>query len=512
MHILTLGQIATAILLAVAVLVSVLLAVAASRGGGAVAIFRVLRFSGFDKVKARGHALQAAAVLAVLMPTWSSFALAGGTPTSPANLANILITKYGRAKYIPAHERSMAKFYHETEDWEDGGAPLGAERKWGIRSKDSHAAAAVDGGGDLPTFNPPALVNPSLTAKAVAASVAWTELMLAVGQAEGTIQAIDVIDDHVKMTVRNIMSALNRHSLGHGTGRMAVVESATSSSTTVPCRLPEHVLQIRPGMMIGFYDTDTGGSLQGAVETVQSVNFEARTFVIGNARSLTAGWGIYKASSSTATEYGIVPMGLRGINDNGGLAASIYGITRSSNPIMNATVLTSGSVQSYSDKLVRKGVNRVGFANDMDPDEIWCNKGIVSEHYNHLSGNRMWTLGPGDSAPQYNSGATGTPKFKHGDKEIPFKVDRDLPARELHILCRTLYRKHVLRKPSWVGDGVGADGSVSPVLMQAPGTATNTYALQKVAGMVGFLNFGHLMLIAGCKIDMVADEELAGDA
>jgi hypothetical protein len=264
-------------------------------------------------------------------------------------------------------------------------------------------------------------------------------------------------------------------------------------------------------MTIGFYDTDTGGSLQGAVETIQSINFEARTFVIGNARTLTAGWGIYKATSTTATEYGIVPMGLRGINDNGTLAATLFTQTRSSNPILNATVLTATALQSYSEKLVAKGIDRVGFANDMDPDEIWTNKGIVREHYAHLSGNRMWTLGPGGEVPQYPIGARGAPKFVHGDKEIPFKVDRDLPARELHIICRSLYRKHVLRKPSWVGDGVGADGSVSPVLMQAPGTGSNTYALQKVAGMVGFLNFGHLMPIAGCAITNIADEHLGGD-
>jgi hypothetical protein len=504
------GLIAFAILLAG--LVSVLLSVAASRGGGSVAIFRALHAVGFDKSRARGYAMQAAALLAIAIPSWSTFTLAGGAPTTSSNLANILITTYGRSGYIPAHERSMAKFYSETESWTAGGKPVGAEHKWGIRTKDSHAAGAVAESGDVPTFNPPAFIQASLTAKTVAASVAWSDFFLWVSQAEGTIQAVTGINDHVKMTVRNFMSALNRHSLGHGTGRMAVVESATSSSTTVPVRNPEGAWQLRPGMMVGFYDTDTGGSLQGAVETIQSVNYRARTFVIGNARSLTAGWGIYKATSTSATEYGIVPMGLRGINDNGTLAASLFGQTRSSNPILNATVITSGALQSYSEKLVRQGIDAIGDANDMEPDEIWCNTGIVAEHYNFLSGSRIWSMGAGNAVPNYPIGAKGLPVFVNGDKEVPFRVDRDLPARELHIICKQLYRKHVLREPNWVGDDIGVEGSSSPYLMQAPGAGTSTYALQKIAAFAAALNFGHLMPIAGTKIDNVADEQKAGDS
>jgi HK97 family phage major capsid protein len=64
-----------------AVLFAVLLSVAASRGGGSVAIFRTLRAVGFEKTKARGYAMEAAAILAMRLPSFSAFSLAGAAQT-----------------------------------------------------------------------------------------------------------------------------------------------------------------------------------------------------------------------------------------------------------------------------------------------------------------------------------------------------------------------------------------------------------------------------------------------
>jgi len=433
--------------------------------------------------------------------------------TSSANLPNLLVNTYTRPDYIVPHERAMAVFYSETDDFPDGGKPIGKGRTWGVRTKDSHAAGGTAEGSDLPAFTQPAILQLTVTAIQIAASVAWTELMLMVGSGEGVITAEDVIDDHVQMTTRNIMSALNRLTLGHGTGRMAVVETTTSSSTTFVCRNPEGILQLRENMTIDFFDTDTGGTKQGATETIVSINPRTRTVTIGNARSLTATWGVYKALSSTVSEYGVAPMGLRGWNDNATLAATVGTQARSSNPQLNAQVFTAnGGTQSYSEKLVRTGINSVWFATGAQVEEIWTNQGIVSQHLNHLTGQRVFTVSPGENVPRYRIGHDEKDLcFHHNGRDIPFRVDSDLPAREMHLIVKSLYQRHVLRKPNWVGDGIGPDGSVSPVLLQAPGTAANTYALQKVAGMLAALNYGHKMPKAGCAIKEIFDEELAGD-
>lgn len=434
--------------------------------------------------------------------------------TSTANLPNILVRTYNREGYIAPHERHMAKFYDTTEDFEDGGKPLGSARYFSIRTKDSHATGGTAEGGDYPTFTAPSMLQASVSAVFVSAAVAWTELMMLVGQAEGSINAEDIIDDHVKMTVRNMMTRLNSLTLGHGTGRLAAIQDSTTSLTTFVCRLPEHVLQLREGMLIDFYDADTSGSKQGASQTIQSINFETRTVTIDNGRSLTAGWGIYKALSTSVSSYGVAPNGLRGIVDDGDLAATLFGITRSTDPQVNATELNAGGgLQDYTEKLVRKGINRIFFQTGLEPDCVIMNQGILSEHLNHTVGDRMYTVAPGENVPKYRIGQNLQEiGFQHNGRFIPFKIESDLPARELFILTKNLFRRHVLRKSNWTGDNIGPDGSPTAVLMQAPASTGQTYSFQKVAAMFWAGNIAHLQPKANTVINEISDEELAGDA
>ena len=433
-------------------------------------------------------------------------------PTTTANLPNLLTRTYNREEYFAPHERILTKFLDSVEDFPDGGKPLGSARYFGVRTADSHSVGGTAEGGDLPTFNPPQILQCSVSAVQVSASCSWSELMLLVATGEGTLGE-DIVDDHVKMTTRNLMTHLNFMTLGHGTGRLGVVETGGMGATTVVFRNPEGVLQLRKGMTIDWYDTDTGGSKQGATSTVLSINFETRSITIA-AHDITAGWGAYRALSTSVSSYGIAPNGLRNVVDNGGLTAALFGITRSASPEINATILNAaGGLQSYSEKLVRKMLNRIFFQTGLDADEIWMNEGIASEHYNLLTGNRVYQVGP--------SGRPATPTFgmnqmdlgvQHNGKFIPFKIEGDLPAREMNAITKSLFRKHILRKAGWIGDGVGPDGATGAVLMQAPSSTGQSYALSKVAGQLWVGNLAHLQPRANCAAREIFDEELAQDA
>lgn len=433
----------------------------------------------------------------------------GATATS--TFAGLLVETFSRDRVFAPFERSLAKFHDSTQDFTNE-EPLGKGRTFGIRTKDAHSVGAVsEASGTTPTLRQPEVIQANVDAVQVVGAVGWTELMLSAGKGLGSLGP-DVLTDHIDMVTRNITQCLNRLSLGHGTGRLAVVEATTSSATTFVCRNPEHILQLRNNMTVDFWDTDTGGSKQGATETISDIDFETRTVTIGNSRSLTAGWGVYQALTSAISTYGVAPFGLRAWADNGGLTSSIASITRSSNPGVNANVISAASgTLLYSEKLMRKAINRAFFSCGMEPDEAWTNKGIVSEHINHLVGDRIFTLSPGDNVPRYRIGHNEMEiGFQNGGNFIPYKVDGDMPDREIIFTKKSMFRRHQLRAINWIGDDSGVDGVAKAMLLQLPASGGG-YELSKVAMLLAMVNYGNRMPKSIVAVRTVADEELAGD-
>jgi len=432
--------------------------------------------------------------------------------TSTTNFAGLLVETFSRDRVFAPFERSLAKFHSGTQDWQDE-PPLGRGRTFGIRTKDAHSTGTVsEAAGTTPALRQPEVLQANVDAVQAVGICGWTELMMSAGRGLGSLGP-DVISDHIEMTTRNTMQLLNRMSLGHGTARIAVVQDSTVASTTFIARNPEHILQLRDNMIIDFYNLDTGGAKQGATQTIDELDFETRTVTIDAARTLTAGWGVYQALTTAVSTYGVAPFGLRAWADNGELTSSIAGITRSGNPGVNATVLTQASgTQPYSEKLMRKGVNRVFFKCGMEPDEAWTNKGIISEHLNHLVGDRRFTLAPGDNVPKYRIGQQeeGVIGFQNGGNFIPFKCEGDMVDREIVFIKKSMFRRHQLRAVNWIGDDSGVDGVARAVLLQLP-AASGGYELSKVAILLGMVNYGNRMPKSICRISKISDEELAGD-
>jgi hypothetical protein len=431
--------------------------------------------------------------------------------TATTTFAGLLTETFTRDRVFAPFERALAKFHDNTMDFPSE-EPLGKGRTFGIRTKDAHSVGAVsEASGTTPSLRQPEVIQANVDAVQVVGAVGWTELMLSAGRGLGSLGP-DVLTDHIDMVTRNVNQLLNRLSLGHGTGRMAVVEAGTTTSTTFVCRNPEHVLQLRVNMLIDWFDTDTGGSKQGISETITDIDFDTRTVTIGAARSLTAGWGVYQSLNGTVSTYGVAPFGLRAWADNGGLTSSIAGLTRSSNPGVNANVIQAATgTLLYSEKLMRKAINRAFFACGMEPDEAWTNKGIVSEHINHLVGDRIFTLSPGDNVPRYRIGHNEMEiGFQNGGSFIPYKVDGDMPDREIIFIKKSLFRRHQLRQVNWIGDDSGVDGVAKAMLLQLPASGGG-YELSKVAMLLGMVNYGNKMPKSIVAVRTVADEELAGD-
>jgi hypothetical protein len=430
--------------------------------------------------------------------------------TSTSNFAGLLVETFSRDRVFAPFERSLAKFHDSTRDWEDE-PPLGKGRTFGIRTKDAHSVgAASEASGVVPTLRQPEVLQANVDAVQVVGGVGWTEFMMSAGRGLGSLGP-DVISDHIEMTTRNFMSALNRLSLGHGTGRMAVVQDNTTTSTTFIARNPEHVVQLRVNMYVDVYDTDTSGTKK-ETQTIDEIDFDTRTVTLDAAVSLTAGWGIYQALTAAVSTYGVAPFGLRAWADNGGLTSTIAGITRSGNPGVNANVLTQASgTQPYSEKLMRKAINRIFYACGLEPDEAWTNKGVISEHLNHLVGDRMFTLAPGENVPKYRIGYDEREiGFQNGGNFIPYRCEGDMPAREIIFLKKSMFRRHHLRQANWIGDDSGVDGNARAILLQLPASG-GSYELSKVAILLAMVNYGNRMPKSIARVSALSDEELAGD-
>jgi len=430
--------------------------------------------------------------------------------TTTANFAGLLVEVFSRDRVFAPHERALAKFHSSTLDWEDE-EPLGKGRTFGIRTKDAHATGTVsEAAGTTPTTGQPEVVQANIDAVQFVGVCAWSELMMTAGRGLGSLGP-DVVTDHVQMTTRNATQLLNRMSLGHGTGRLAAL-NATANSADQVLRNPESLLQLRVNMKIDLYDTDTGGSKQGSTVTINDLDLDTRTVTFSAAVNGTAGWGLYQAVTSSVSTYGVAPFGLRAWADDGELTSTIGSITRASSPGVNANVITpSSGTQPYSEKLMRKAINRIFFACGMEPDEAWTNKGIISEHLNHLVGDRIFMLSPGDNVPKYRIGYNEMDiGFQNGGSFIPYRCDGDMPNREIIFITKNLFRRHQLRPLNWLGDDSGVEGSAREILMQLPASGGG-YDLSKIAILLGMANYGNRMPKSICRVSAIADEELAGD-
>jgi hypothetical protein len=429
--------------------------------------------------------------------------------TTAATFAGLLFETVTRDSMFIPFERAMAKFHDSTKSWPNE-APYGKGRTFGIRTKDAHSTGTAADGGGTPTLRQPSILQANVDAVQVVGAAGWSEFFLSAGQSQGVIAA-DALSDHIDMTVRNVTQLLNRLSLGHGTGRLAVVESA--STYYITCRVPESVFQLRPGMTIDLYDADTSGSKQGNTETISAIDLDTRVVTTNVSASRTTGWGIYQALTSSVSTYGVAPSGLRAWADNGALTSTIAGLTRSSDTGVNANVISvPEGVTPYSEKLMRKAINRIMFSCGLEPDEAWCNKGIISEHLNHLVGDRLFTLSPSDNVPKYRIGHDERQiGFQNGGSFIPYRCETDMPAREIIFLKKSMWRRHMLREVNWIGDDSGVDGVARAVLMQQPASGGG-YDLNKVAILLGMVNYGNKMPKSMCRVTGIADEELAGDS
>ena len=420
-------------------------------------------------------------------------------------LDETLVRLFSRDKLFEPCERSERRFYDDMEDAEDE-RPGGAGLYFEIIGATGKAVGNPAEGGDWTAPRTRLGVQCSVTSAQIDVSFEISSKFLEAAAGEGSFRG-DAETDAIMEATADLFDYADRLlGVGHGTGRLAIVD-VTVTGTTITCRLPERAFQLRPNQPIDFVNTDTGGTVQ-ASRTITDINYAAGTFQVNSSVSVTAGWGVYQADV-----YGNpMPNGLRMIVDDGDFASSIFGQSRTApNTFLNSVVMDgNGGLQDYDEHLNAELCDRISWGNKFIPTEQRCNLGIIGEWRRSTTPDRIFMdngkpFKPNTGSNHGDDNGQNGPAFIYGTHRIPFVVDKNLPARELYALHKPSWRKHVLRKADWIKKG----GSI---LHQKPAAGGETYAHAVVANQMMDMTISCRKLNAQGKLSNLRDRGAAGDS
>lgn len=420
-----------------------------------------------------------------------------------ATLVNELLRIYSKDSLFEPTERLQTRFWDDLEEADDE-RPGGSGLRFRIIGAMGYSVGNPAEAGDFSDHTPRTQVEGTVAGAQIDSVVQVSTKFLEMAKDDGSYSGDAENEAIVETTKQLFIYADLLMGVGHGTGQLAIVDSSVTASTTVTCALPEGCFQLRRGMTIDFANLDSGGTVQITGVQILDRNVRTRVITLDTAVTVTAGWGIYKASV-----YGNpIPNGMRNIIDRGDFASTIFGLSRvAPNTFLNSIVLdNNGSIQDFSEELVRDLLDQITQEQDMVPTQLRCNTGIIGEYLRVTVPDRIYTVGPKESTPSYQMGANQEKlAFTYGDLNIPFRPDRNLPARELYAMHRPSWRKHTLRKADWVRAKGG------PIFNLQPANAGGTLSYAYIGSQLMDMNISCRRLNAQGKLMNVRDRGSARD-
>lgn len=416
--------------------------------------------------------------------------------TLPAELLRF----YDRNSHFEPLERSATRTWDDMQEADDI-KPLGSGFFFRVVGAKGHAQGTPAEGGDWSASHTRLQVECSVQSAQIDSTVRLSSKFIELAEDDGSYSS-DAEHDAIVEATEGLFSLLNRYLVsGHGTGRLGVVLSSVVASTTVVCKQPEGAMQFRPNQPIEFADLDVGGSVV-AQAVITDVNYLTHTLTLDTAVTVSANYSIYQQGT-----YGLPkPNGFRNIIDDGDFATSIFNVPRAApNTYLNGLVMDgTGTLQDYSDELLRDLIYQITMKQKYIPTELVCNYGMTDEYLRIAVRDRVF-MQTGD-IPKYETGGNvETLSFTFGNTKIPFKPDGDAPAREIYAVYKPGWRKHTLRKADWYRPGGG-----SP-FMPMPADAGGTWTYTIGASMMMDMTFSHRNLNAQGALKNVRDRMTARD-
>jgi hypothetical protein len=376
-------------------------------------------------------------------------------------------------------------------------------------------------GGPQATVGSDTVVQGQVPAQEFKGTVKLTELLERQGTREAHFNG-GALDHQMKQRSMELAKLMQIQFWGRNTGMLGVVDYAVSGDVTVPLRLPWGIRRVRKNMRIGFYNAETGGSLQGATYyTISNVNRTYRndpaavgwnttsgTITLSAAATLTAGWYIFGATGTGAseTDYGYAPFGIEGLISTATEGPSTFlGKARGDYPELVANRMhNSGEPRALTEDLMREMADLI-WDNGCEIDQIRCGAGII---------NKVAALSTSDK--RYNVSNWTFPTYVTGHKEgqllfaydkvtTTFKKDPQCPARRMYFLSfKDTFYKHTSAELGFLNRG----GSI---LLPVPSSSGGGYDYAIQARLYAAANISNYFPLGNGILDDLEDTSWAGD-
>ena len=308
------------------------------------------------------------------------------------------------------------------------------------------------------------------------------------GQIQLTKQAIDsaktskgafknVFKTSMETMVKNLKREQARKLFGAGKGILGLVNGDPSTGTTITVDAPGNVAgatggarYIRKGMIVAFLNPSALTSTDSVrcVRTVSSVGADGTTFVIDSAADASIADNDYIVRCPTTsittvggTSYGIEPMGILGLVDDGTYLDTLMGLSRTTYPQLKSRV--QSSVGSLSLDAIQTNFDVSEQLGDDQIDVLVCEHATRRAYLALLEADRRYS-GEDLMSPDGGTKAVNRKQWiTFGGK--PMVTDRNCPYGTLFGISKADLRVYVQNEGEW-------DDTTGAILKQVSGQDT----------------------------------------
>lgn len=271
---------------------------------------------------------------------------------------------------------------------------------------------------------------------------------------------VNLLDDEMESLIKSSAFNLGRMLYGDGTGKVATVESITSTTDKVPNL--DSVRNLVEGMKIDIYNGDT---IVKAGLTITYVDRKAKQILCNETLSniCSAGNTIYACGSK-----GNEITGIARIFDKTDTNKVLYGVDRSQYKWLYPYIETPTTETSISDSVIQKAINEIEEATGAQPDFIAMANDVRNSYQSYLTSFRrnidVTTLEGGYKAMTYAG--------------IPIVFERFVEKGTMYLLNSEDFNLHQLCDWEWI---TGENGNI---LIPSATTPTYTATLVKYAELI----------------------------